>query len=159
MQLVAEVKNGVALRKPKSGLIINKIKIKHGKDFKLTLIQELPRVDKEDKKLISNYAEQPRKEFDHALSLILDTLIIDLGLNLDKWQDGKISEISLKETDEGIDAVIIALLEITDDKKATAKLTEKNISYELKSKIDNFLAEVEDYINGKRAQMSLFDEQ
>lgn len=157
MQLVAEISNGVALRKPKSGLIINKIKIKHGRDFKLTLTQELPPVDKEDKKLISNYTEEPRNEFGKALNLILDVLIINLGLSLDKWKEGKINEISLKETDEGIDATITASLELdlSGDEQATVKLNEKNISYELKSKIDNLLAEIEDYINGKRRQSTL----
>lgn len=41
MQLVAEIStDGKVLRKPKKGLIVNKIKIKYGKDFKIELITE-----------------------------------------------------------------------------------------------------------------------
>lgn len=149
------------LRKPKNAWTINKIKIKHGKDFKLELISELPAEQKETKVLKCVYQEEPKDELYKAFELILGTLINRLDLRSETWRDAKITEINLKETDEGIDASIIACLDFDGESKGIAKLEEKDISYELKTEIGNLIAEIEDYVGGNRKQskqMELFEQ-
>lgn len=76
------------------------------------------------------------------------------------WGDGaKITEITLKDTEDGVNATITSCLELDDEIRAIAKLEEKNISYELKSEIDNLIAEIEDYVGGKRRQGTLFEKE
>lgn len=164
MQLVAEISSGgKILRKPKKGLIINNIKIRYGEKFKIELVQDLPPVDKEENRLRTNYYEEPNEKFEAALDILLQTVISQCRLSVEVWGLAKVTEVSLKETNEGLNAVIVAHLEIDDETGASAKLAQKNISYELKSEIDNLLAEVEDYVGGKRKethrQLSLIEEQ
>lgn len=158
MQLIESAKP--LLRKPKNGWTINKIKIKHGKDFKLEMVSELPAEEKETKILKCVYQEQPKNDLYKAFELILGTLINRLDLRSETWRDAKITEIILKETEEGTNANITACLDFEDESKAIAKLEEKDISYELKTEIDNLLAEIEDYVGGDRQhkQLSLLDQ-
>ncbi len=158
MQLVAKLdKDGNVLRRSKE-LSVTKIKIRHGNDFRLEVICDLPPSgDGEVKIMRTIYKEKPRLEFDKALDIILQFAIARSGLNPESWAIGKITEITLKYTEEGTNATIIASLPIDAETKAFIKLTETEISYELKSKIDNLVAETEDYISGLRAQLSLFE--
>lgn len=158
MQVIEPTKT---LRKPKNGWAIAKIKIKHGGGFKLEITSDLPPEDNERKTLKCVYTETPTAEFEDALDIVLQSVITRLELG-DLWLDSEITEINLKETDEGVNAIIVACLELSDETKAIARLEDKNISFELKSKIDNFIAEVEDYAGGKRGtgtQLSLFEQQ
>lgn len=160
MQLVAEVSaDGKMLRKPKKGLFVNKIKIVHGRDFKIELITDLPPDDNETKILKCVYRDEPRVEFDKALDIVLKTLIQECKLNAKEWEAGKITEVSLKHTEDGVNAVIIASLKTGIESKAIARFEQKNISYELKAEIDNLIAEIEDYVSGKRRQTTLFEEE
>ncbi|MBD2364470.1 hypothetical protein H6G36_25410 [Anabaena minutissima FACHB-250] len=159
MQLVAEISGGNVLRKPKRGLAVNKIKIKYGRDFRIELITNLPPDNNETKILRCVYKDEPRAEFDKALDIILKTLIIRCKLDPKEWGDAKITEVNLKDTEEGVNATIVSCLELSEETKAIARIEEKNISYELKAEIDNLIAEIEDYVSGKRRQTTLFDEQ
>jgi hypothetical protein len=159
MQLVAVAegrlgKGGAVLRKPKGDIFISKIKIK-GDD--ITIIYELAPVDKERKVVTYVCKEQARNEFYKAIALIFTSVCELSAVDVDAWKDGSISDISIKETDEGVDVNISLLLERGQGAIAL-KCNQKDISYDLKGEIDNLLAETEDYISGKRAQSSLFDQ-
>jgi hypothetical protein len=154
MQLVAQIgKGGVVLRKPKGDIFISKVKVK-GDD--IVIIYELPQVDKERKTVSYACKELARNEFYDAMAIIFKTTCTQCGLDIKEWESAKISEISIKETDEGVDVTIALNLEL-EQGAISLKYTQKDISYDLKSEIYNLLAETEDYIGGKRAQQSLFD--
>lgn len=160
MQLVAEGKlgkGGAVLRKPRCGTDITKIKIK---GEKITIISELPPEDTETKILTFVCEEQPKKSFHAALKLIFNTLVNLCGLDSKIWETGTISSISLKDTEDGLDVAIALQLELDEGAIATT-YKQKDISLDLRDEINNFLAEVEDYIKGDRAvqQLSLLKEE
>ncbi|ALF55731.1 hypothetical protein ACX27_27385 [Nostoc piscinale CENA21] len=146
------------LRKPKSSLFIQSIKIDHGDDFKLSIVQDLPPEDKETKKLTSKYTDEPKKSFFQALKILHQTVMARCGLDDELWVNGKITSITIKETEEGINITIVSCLEFGEETQCFIKLVEENISYELKERLANLEAEIEDYIKGDRAynQQSLF---
>lgn len=160
MQLVAEGKlgkGGAILRKPRGSTSISKIKIK---GEKITIISDLPPEDKETKTLTFVCEEQPKKSFNAALKLIFNTLIGLCGLDPKKWEQGTISSISLKETEDGLDIAIALELELAEGAIITT-YKQKDISLDLRDEINNFLAEVEDYMGGDRLvqQLSLLEKE
>jgi len=158
MQLVAEGKlgkGGVILRKPIGAANITKIKI--GAEEAIFIVYELPPNTSEVRVVKFACKEVPRKEFYEALEQIFKTVINCGGLDAKVWESGKVSEVSLKQTDEGLDAVIVLHLG-TEEGAFELKMIQRDVSHDLSIEIDNLLAEAEDYMRGIRAQTSLFEQ-
>lgn len=142
------------LRKPKSDIAIASIKIKD-KGEKLTIIYELPPESTETKRITFKCEERPNDAFFKALELIGLEAIALCELNWE-WEDSAVTDLSFKTTDEE-DEVSFSLSQVIEDRAIIVSVKHFVPSYSFKEKLDNFLAEIEDYISGKRAQQSLFD--
>jgi hypothetical protein len=156
MQLVAEDKIDVGvLRTPKRDIFISKLKVKKdGQEISITY--DLPPETTEQKTVTFSCNEEPRQEFFRALEMLLEDVCIICGLDLCIWEEeGKVTGITFKEGEE-----------FTVTMNAQTKINSFPITVntpafvpkdDIKDRINNVIAEIEDYISGKRSQQSLFE--
>lgn len=140
------------LRKPKSDITIARIKLKDNAE-KLEIIYELPPEDTETKKVTYKCEERPNDAFFKALKLVEIEAIALCRLN---WDAAIITDLSFKTTGEE-DLISFTVIQTIEDREVAVSVKSWVPSYSFREKINNFLAEVEDYISGKRAQQTLFD--
>lgn len=156
MQSVAEGKVGVGLiRKPKRDIFISKFKVK--KDGQeIHVIYDLPSETTERKTVTFSCNEEPREELLKALSLLLEDVCIICGLDLCIWEEeGLITGITFKEVEEGFTSVITAQTKINEFPVIvnTPNFAPKD---DIEDRLNNVIAEIEDYIDGQLSQQSLF---
>lgn len=146
------------LKIPKRDITITKLKIKGDSDAIefIEIYYDLPSEKSESKSVKFICKDQPRNEFFKAIELLLEDVCIICGLDLERWETGKVSGITFKHSDEGMDVVITAQTEINDFNIIinTPLFHPKD---EIEARLNNAIAHIEDYINGKRAQTSLFE--
>ena len=157
MQLVAEGKVGVGIiRTPKRDIFISKLKIK--KDGQeINIIYDLPPETTEQKTITFSCNEEPRQEFFRALEMLLEDVCIICGLDLSVWEEeGRITGITFAEGEEESTAIITAQTKINGFPIIinTPKFVAKD---DIQNRLNNVIAEIEDYISGKRSQQSLFE--
>ncbi|MBE9037651.1 hypothetical protein [aff. Roholtiella sp. LEGE 12411] len=140
-------------RKPKGDIAITKFKIK-GDWEEVQITFELPPETTERKVVQFVCKERPRNELIKAFDGLMENVSAIAGLN---WEAGVITVIGFQKGDEGMLVNIIA--QDDGDYKVTANISPFYPTGEFLKKIENLIAEVEDYIGGKRAQTSLFDSQ
>ena len=144
-----------ALRKPRHNVSITKIIIKG--DWEIYVNYELAPQDNERKIVRFSCDERPRDEFIKAIEELKPNLCTICGLNSKVWETGRISSLSFKEKEQGSE-VAIALRSVSEGAIVTAGIEGLYPKGEFLDKINNLVAEVEDYIDGVRQvqQMALF---
>jgi hypothetical protein len=157
MQLIATGQiGGSVLRTPKRDIFISKLKVKKdGQEISITY--DLPPETTEQKTVTFSCNEEPRQEFFRALEMLLEDVCIICGLDLCVWEEeGKVTGITFKETEEEFTVTMTAQTKINSFPITvnTPALVPKD---DIKDRINNVIAEIEDYISGKRSQQSLFE--
>ena len=157
MQAVAEGRVGVGkIRTPKRDIFISKLKIK--KDGQeINIIYDLPPETTEQKTITFSCNEEPNPAFFKALELLLQDVCVVCGLDFCAWQDeeGKITGIAFKEGEES--TVIITAQAKINGYPVIVNTPNFAPCGDTEYRINNVIAEVEDYISGKRSQQSLFE--
>ena len=158
MQAVAEGKVGVGvIRTPKRDIFISKLKIK--KDGQeISIVYDLPPETTEQKTVTFSCNEEPKQEFFRAVEMLLEDVCVVCGLDLCVWEDeeGKITGIAFKEGEEESTVIITAQAKINGYPVVvnTPNFVPRGNT---EDRINNVIAEIEDYISGKRSQQSLFE--
>lgn len=139
------------LRTPRGDIAINKIKVK-GDWESIHINFDLPPETTETKVVNFNCKDRPRNELINAFSELMRHVLAIAQLD---WETGGIEAIAFKE-DDGLMVAFTAFNKI-DDYEVTVNIGYFYPQDTLLDKINHALAEIEDYISGKRAQMSLFE--
>ncbi|MBD6620946.1 hypothetical protein FNW02_35775 [Komarekiella sp. 'clone 1'] len=137
---------------------INKIKVK---DNDIKIIYDLPaQSSSNERKTVKFFCnEQPRVSFFNAMNALLDDAIEFCGLDSDMWSEGEVTGVTLKHSDDGVGINITVQNKINDLAVVvnTPHISKAVVSDNLEDRINKLIAESEAYIQGQRAQMSLFD--
>ncbi|PHJ65039.1 hypothetical protein VF04_04455 [Nostoc linckia z7] len=143
------------LRKPKYQVSINKIVIKG--DWEIQIDYELPSQDTERKNVKLFCKERPTKQFIEAFEKLKPNLYTICGLDRKIWEPGRITSIRFKEQEQGT-MLSITLRVVSEEAIAIAGTEELYPKGEFLDKVNNLIAELEDYINGVReAQQMTID--
>ncbi|MBG1268324.1 hypothetical protein [Nostoc sp. WHI] len=137
---------------------ISKIKVK---DNDIEIIYDLPPQSKSnERKTVKFYCdEEPRTSFFDAINGLLVDAIEATGLDDKIWSSGIVTGVTLKHSDSGTGITITVQNTVNDlcVVMNTPHLSSSLVSDELQKRIDKLIIESVAYIQGKRAQMSLFD--
>lgn len=144
------------LRQPRYNVTIAKVTIKG--DWEIGVNYELPSQDKERKVVRFSCDERPRDELIIAFEELKPNLSTICGLEGKIWETGRISLISFKEKEEGTE-VAVSLRAVSVQSIITAGVESLYPTGEFLNKINNLIAEIEDYIDGVRQiqQMTIED--
>ncbi|HEY9610485.1 hypothetical protein [Allocoleopsis sp.] len=137
-------------------ILIHKIKVtKNG----VSIIYDDPAFSGEPDGVAREGKGEARPSFYKAMNALRDNVINICLLDPNGWDAAEITGVTLKHLDGDIGVVITA----QNKNEELASPININTPYliadqELKAKLERVQAEARDYLNGKRAQVSLFDE-
>lgn len=142
------------MNKPKGNVSYRKIKVKESGE--ITVVYEILTDGANDDLQTVTYVsrEQPLPDFYFALEA-MTTFICRKYDVAGVITDSRLQELTLKELEEKTDAAF--LLNVRGEHWGIdCKISEKNISSDTQTQVNNFLYEVQRFIEGERAQSSLF---
>ena len=149
MQTVFSTSN--VTRSPLGNIEITKFKMK-GDWEEIQISYELPPEDTEKKTVNYVCNERPRNELIIAFDELMEHIRAIARLN---WETGMILSITFKEGDDGLLISVIAQDE--GDYKMKVTIEPFYPTGKFLEKVEEAIAHLENYIDGKRAQTSLID--
>lgn len=134
-------------------VIIQKLKLK---DKEIHITYELPSPNSDQKIVNFKSEEEPSTRFHPAIDNLLDDVCAICGLDADAWMNGKVTGITFKHNDDGdYDVVITAQCVVNNLLNVVVNTPLFHPKETLEVKLDNVLAELEEYLKGKRKNQQL----
>jgi hypothetical protein len=131
-------------------------KIKFASSGEITINYDVVETGATKKSVTLTSSDEPLPSFIEALSSLLDDVIIFCGLDSDAWEEGFVSGVTLKDTDNGIGLVITAQCKIELPVCInTPYIKPDYIEEKLQSKLDRLIEGATKFINGERATKQL----
>lgn len=135
-------------------------KIKFASSSEITINYDIVETGATKKSVTLTSSDEPLPDFTMALRSLLEDVIEFCGLDSDAWEEGIVTGVTLKDTDNGTGIVITAQCKIELPVCINTPYIKADImEQKLQSKLDRLIEGATQFINGERAtkQLSLLE--